>query len=387
MNRKFIVICILLAAGPSLAAAQTSEPPGLSSPSGAAAAPPSAGTSGALLSSNILNPNLSVVGWFQSEAGHPHDPGHDAEPALQLKETEIAFQAIVDPWARGDFFLSFDSDGNAELEEGYVTWFHLPAGLGLRGGKFRSYFGPFNRTHPHDTPFATRPLVERNYLGEDGLAGTGAGLSWLIPNPWVYLNADFEALRPPEVTDSPAFDRAQRRDLLYTARLNSYFDLTDAANVSYGGSYAYGPSGQQLDPVTLNSSNTLHSQLYSVDVTFRWKNPARAIYRSLIWQTEALWNKHDNSTSDTQDSRGLMSWLQYQFAQRWAAGGRYDYSQFPTDSSLHEYGGLVFLTYSPTEFSHLSLQGSHVNRSDGLKEDLGLLRVTFNIGPHGAHAF
>src|SRR5471030_749485 len=81
----------------------------------------------ALQSSNLLNPNISVVGWFQAETGHPHPgPGQDAEPPLQLKETEIGFQSIVDPYAKADFFLSLDKDGAANLEEGYLTWFHLP---------------------------------------------------------------------------------------------------------------------------------------------------------------------------------------------------------------------------------------------------------------------
>jgi hypothetical protein len=351
-----------------------------------AASDSSSSGAGALQSSNILNPNISVVGWFQGEAGHPHDPGREVEPALQLKEAELALQAIVDPWAKADFFTSFDRDGHANLEEGYLTWFHLPYSLSLRTGKFRSNFGPFNRTHPHDTPFATRPLAEREFLGEDGLADTGAGLSWQVPIPWFYLNTDLEVSRPPAASDTPSFDLAERRDLLYVGRMNGYVDLTDAQNLSFGGSYAYGPSGLEFSSVR-NSSDTLHAQLYGLDLTYRWKDPARAIYRSLIWQTELLWSRHETSTASTVQSRGILSWIQYQFAQRWAAGGRYDFSQFATDNGTHEYGGLIFLTFSPSEFSHISLQGSHVVRSDGLKEDMGFLRIVFNIGPHGAHPF
>src|SRR5262245_31666853 len=81
------------------------------------AAPQRGEGASALQASNLLNPNISVVGWFQGMAGHPHDPGHEAEPVLQLKETEVALQAVVDPWARGDFFVSFDQDGQADLEE------------------------------------------------------------------------------------------------------------------------------------------------------------------------------------------------------------------------------------------------------------------------------
>src|SRR3954462_14276879 len=98
--------------------------------SGAGAQPGDVQSASALQSSNILNPNLSVVGWFQGMAGHPHPgPGLEAEPPLQLKEVEMGFQAVVDPYAKGDFFVSFDNNGDANLEEGYIMWFHLPQGL------------------------------------------------------------------------------------------------------------------------------------------------------------------------------------------------------------------------------------------------------------------
>jgi hypothetical protein len=339
-----------------------------------------------LMGSNILNPNISVVGWFQGEAGRPHPAaGQEAEPPLQMYETELALQAVVDPYARGDFFVSFDNTGQASLEEGYITWFHLPGDLSARTGKFRSYFGAINRTHPHDTPFAVRPLVEQNYFG-DGLSGEGGGLSYQIPIPWLYVNVDGEAFRPPAASDVPAFDRAQRNDLLYMGRLSSYYDITEEWNVLWGGSYAHGPDGQVFSPVA-DSSNTLSSNLFNADVTFRWKNPRRAIYRSFLWSTEFLWDRRDMPSAAPTLSRGYYSYAQYQFAQRWVAGLRYDDSGFPTDARQHEVGKLVYLSYSPTEFSHISLQGSHIKRADGGPEDLGYLRIIFNIGPHGAHPF
>src|SRR5262249_38072859 len=152
-----------------------------------------------------------------------------------------------------------------------------------------------NRTHPHDTPFATRPLAQQNYFG-DGLNGEGGGLSWQVQNPWLYLNLDSEILRPPAASDSPAFDRAQRNDLLYMERASAYYDLTDEMNVFVGGSYVHSPDGQQFDPVS-GSSQTLLSQIWSADVTVRWKNPRRAIYHSVLWRTEALWDRRDATTT------------------------------------------------------------------------------------------
>ncbi|MBI4396826.1 MAG: hypothetical protein HY548_07010, partial [Elusimicrobia bacterium] len=340
----------------------------------------------ALQASNLLNPNVSVVGWFQAEAGHKEPlPGEEEAPALQFREAEIAFQSVVDPYARADIFAAVEGD-EIELEEGYLTWFHLPGGLSAKAGKFHANFGKFNRIHRPETSFADRPLVHEKYFGGESLSSTGGSLSWLVPNPWLYMSVDAEALTMPEGEETPAFDVAERKDLLYVGRLNGYFDLNEAANVTLGGSYADGASGQEFDAVE-NSSHTLASRLYGLDVTFRWKNPRRAIYRSLLWQTEILWNEREASSASSVYSKGLFSHLEYQFLRRWRAGARYDWSESPDNADAHESGGLAYLTFTPSEFSLISFQGKQTKLTNGERENLGFLKVVFNMGPHGTHPF
>ncbi|MBI4249902.1 MAG: hypothetical protein HY611_10405, partial [Elusimicrobia bacterium] len=50
-------------------------------------------------------------------------------------------------------------------------------------------------------------------------------------------------------------------------------------------------------------------------------------------------------------------------------------------------GALFYLTFTPSEFSLISLQGKTRRRAGGEKENQAFLKVTFNIGPHGAHPF
>ena len=73
----------------------------------------------------IFNPDIAVIGDFIGAAGRNTI---DPIPALALNEAEATFQAVVDPYARADFFLAFSPEG-VEIEEGFLTLTSLPGGL------------------------------------------------------------------------------------------------------------------------------------------------------------------------------------------------------------------------------------------------------------------
>ncbi|MCX6552957.1 MAG: hypothetical protein NTY02_18480, partial [Acidobacteria bacterium] len=137
-------------------------------------------------SSKVFNPDIAVIGNMLGTAGtNPVAPS----PSLQFKEAEVSFQAVVDPYARADFFVSFGQEG-ASLEEGYITFPTIPGGLLVRVGQMRTAFGKSNALHPHVLPWPDRPLVMRNLVGgDDGLDDAGVSVARLLPNPWVFLEA------------------------------------------------------------------------------------------------------------------------------------------------------------------------------------------------------
>src|SRR5262249_49265503 len=92
-----------------------------------------------------LNPDISMIGDFVGFAG-----GNSIRPSpsLEMHESELGVQAIIDPYARGDFFLSFGEQG-VNLEEGYITFTALPASFVARVGKMRAAFGKVNTMHNH----------------------------------------------------------------------------------------------------------------------------------------------------------------------------------------------------------------------------------------------
>ena len=163
---------------------------------------------------------------------------------MQLSEVEAAFQAIVDPYARADFFLAAGPEG-VEVEEGYITFTSLPANLLLKAGKLRANFGKMNTLHTHSLPSVDRPLVTANLVGGDeGFSDAGMSLSHLINNPVLYLELTGEVF----AGLSDVFQSVKRSELAYVGRVRGYHDLNDASNIDLGASFAYGPSTIDLPP-------------------------------------------------------------------------------------------------------------------------------------------
>ena len=65
---------------------------------------------GSTAAAKALNPDISMIGDFIGAIGHaPDAPGSVIRQAgsrsLEMHESELGVQAIIDPYARGDFFL------------------------------------------------------------------------------------------------------------------------------------------------------------------------------------------------------------------------------------------------------------------------------------------
>ncbi|HEV2021945.1 MAG TPA: hypothetical protein VGQ94_05405, partial [Terriglobales bacterium] len=135
---------------------------------------------GAPQNAKLLNPDISMIGDFIATAGgNPFQPG----PALEFHEAELGIQAVVDPYAKADFFISFGEHG-VNLEEGYITFTTLPKGFVARVGKMRSAFGVVNTLHNHVLPWIDRPLVTDSLVGgEDGIDDTGFSINRILPAP------------------------------------------------------------------------------------------------------------------------------------------------------------------------------------------------------------
>src|SRR5205085_8964233 len=160
--------------------------------------------------SKALNPDISVIGDFLGAAGNPQNR---PTPSLEMHETEVGFQEVIDPYARADFFLTFGEHG-VDLEEGYLTFTGLPSALQLKVGKMRAAFGKVNTLHNHVLPWIDRPLVTQDLVGgEDGIDDAGLSLSRILPAPkGIFMEGTAQVFRG----DTENVFRAQTRSDLST---------------------------------------------------------------------------------------------------------------------------------------------------------------------------
>jgi hypothetical protein len=331
--------------------------------------------------SKVFNPDMAVIGNFLGATGHNEVA---PLPALQLSESEVSLQAVVDPYARADFFLSFGETGVA-VEEGYATFNTLPFGLLAKVGKMRAAFGKVNTMHTHQLPWTDRPIVTDNLVGgDDGIDDAGISVSGLIPNKWIFLEATGQVFRG---DSDDVFHSAKRGDLSYVGHLRGYQDLSESTNIDLGVSWARGhnPSGIPLDggPEVFGRFIT---NLYGVDGTVRWRPLRRSIYHSFIGRGEYIVSRRDQPDG-LQNSSGWYLSGYYQFGRRWFTGLRFDRSDELTNAEAHDSGRSLVLTYWPSEFNQVRGQIRQTNYAGGFNAIEFLFQFQFIIGAHGAHPF
>ena len=359
------------------------------SPDPAPAAPQVAQTQtygGATSNAKLLNPDISLIGDFIGTAGH-----NTISPSrsLELHESEVGMQAIIDPYARADAFISFGETG-VNVEEAYVTFTSLPAGLLMKVGKMRADFGKVNTIHNHALPYIDRPLATNNLVGgEDGIDDAGISITRFLPAPksW-FAEGTAQVFRG---DSSTVYAANRRQDLSVVGHLRGYRDLSESTNLDLGISYSRGHSNLGFD----FGPNFL-TNLYGADATLRWKPLRRAIYKNFLFRTELFWSARDQlsplNAFETQHAFGMYSSAEYRVNRRWTVGGRFDRSGRATNANLTDTGFSGILTYWPSEFSqirgqyrfgHLAL----ANPGDFSLANEFLFQFLFVMGAHGAHAF
>lgn len=393
-------------------------------PSAPAAAPQGGGAGTAAAR---LMPNISVIGDFIFDASPDGSTQEDGTRA-SVREVELALQAAVDPYFRGDFILGLSDLEGIAIEEAYITTVALPWQLQARLGRFHMPLGKQNTTHRAELHTIEYPHVIQQFLGPEAAKGTGLWVSRIFAPLGFFQELQLTAVdqlfgeghHPEEggeeeelVTPEPA--NRKLSGLGYSARLRNYVDVSQAMNIEAsltaatgklaGGTASCGTFGPGdafflTDcPDGLNAGNVRRS-LYGLDLTLRWRPLEQSLYRSFILQGE--WMRQENhslresfSRGDTVvsfdapafSSDGVYLFARYQLGRRLFLGARGDWVQDPDgeDAAFSAVSG--YLQFHPSEFSKLVAMFERGMPSEGRDVNRLILQATFAIGPHRPHPF
>lgn len=331
------------------------------------APPPSAAASP---SATYFNPAIAVIGNFVGATGRNEV---EDRPSLQMLESEVTFQAVVDPYARADVFVAI-TDDEVELEEGFLTFTSLPADLLVKVGKFKAQFGKVNLMHFHTLPWVDEPLPLTNLLGEEGWNDAGVSVARIFPFGDTFSELTLQLFRG---ESEGVFEAPSRSDLAFLGHYRAYRDFGDDHNLELGASWGRGSNGTTEDAKTT---------LENIHLVYRWKPLSGKPYRQFILRSE-LFRSRREQPEGRQSSRGFFVGGDWRLARRWFAGGRYEFSDRADDATMRDRGEAVTLTFWPSEFSQLRGEFRRRRYAGGITANEGFLQLQFSIGAHGAHSF
>jgi hypothetical protein len=279
---------------------------------------------------------------------------------------ELALQATVDPYVRGDVFLTFSPQG-VEVEEAYLTTLSLPWGLQVKAGKIYAPFGRTSQLHRHQWTFTDQPLSMQRLVAAEGLNGAGADVAWLTPLPWfAELHLAYQATLPGFGADL---------QLTGTARLVQFFDLSDWATLGVGLSWSLFQASGPLQ----------WKNLAGADLYLKLRDPAGRSYA--ILQGEVFGRQLGEQPFA--DARwGGYAQAVWRIDRNWEVGVRYDNAPAPLALAPGtEQVWTALGSYLPSEFLRVRLQPALVLLPGSQTGFQGLLSFEFTIGAHGAHPF
>jgi hypothetical protein len=352
-----------------------------------------------------LLPDISVVGDIVGDLS-PDGSTQEDGTRFGVREVELALQAAVDPYFRGDVFLGFSDEEGVHIEQAYLTAMSLPWHLEMRGGRYLLPFTKQNTTHRHDLHTLEYPYVIQRFFGPEGARGTGVWLSRIFA-PWgffqeVIVTANDRLGEAPEDLTLAEPLNQDLDGLMYTARLRNYWDLSNAANLELSGSVLTALHEQPVTGAADGVSAAAARQtLFGVDLTYRWRPPQQGLYRSFLLQAEFL--RQQNRVPGTlppaapgdvvvyegpdRSFTGGYLFARYQVSRRGHLGARFDMLQDPEFGGERTRAVSGYYEFFPSEFSKLVAAFERLTPGGQGGINRILLQATFALGPHRPHPF
>lgn len=345
---------------------------------------------------NSFNPEIGINGLILYANGSEGALADSTEPnGLHLQELELQFSADVDPYSRFVALLSLHSETEVdattlersteylfEPEEVYAESLSIPS-IALKAGKFKGAFGKHNTLHTHAFPFIDAPLYQTHLLGEEGLNDIGLSAAALMPTPW-YFELTAQALKG-EAEGLEYFNSRSSSDLVAVVKAKNLWETSETSTIELGLSGAAGDN--RLEGRT---------ELLGADLTFKWRPLDGGRDTSIAFVTEYIGRSWEERGGAKNESHGLASWIQYQFARSWWAQGRAEWLGSKDIGAVTNPGTLpermnkwsALVAFAPSEFSAFRVQYDNLDTAGtGKAEHRVLAQMNFSIGAHPAHQY
>jgi opacity protein-like surface antigen len=315
------------------------------------------------------------------------------------REVELSLFGQVDPYAYAEVRIETGEETRGgemtmKLAEAAVTMLTLPFGTQAKFGQMRNRFGYSNSIHEHDLPWIDRPNVLRNFLGGEGLQEKGVEIT-IVPDLPFYLEGLVGVFNGDNET---AFGRGTLRVPMFTGRLRTFLELGDASALQLGMSVASGETTEKRRDTILGWEGRYKYRPEG------WLHPLVTVTGEALYALRRVNVEVDTDGDGMTDlinkrERDRFGWYlgaEVQPFRRWAAGVRYDWTQFP-DHPGSERAIEPYVSFWPSEFLRFRLAYKNTERTlrDGFDADGGsarrvdeiLFQGTFILGAHPAHPF
>jgi hypothetical protein len=330
------------------------------------------------------------------------DDGFDVE--LRLLEVNLA--AYVDPNVWGYVVLTSEGGEAPEVEEAAVEYIGSSTSATVKAGRFFVDFGKQMQHHLEELRTLERPLVLREYLGEE-LAGTGVQLDWWTPlgdkTPFRVSVGAFgsllsghghgeeeeqEAGPTAVVPENKALD-----EFSLAARATVLHELNDRSTLQFGGSARFLPEFSFESGVDgVDDVEGLSNTVYGLDLTYGWTGEtgerrftAGAEYLLYDGDLAAEFDDPDAPTAVElfdHSLSGAFLFADYAWNRQWSAGVQYSFAELPEGPDLEADELDLYTTWHLTEFRRLRLGTVFADSDEGGESARVYLQFTAFFGSH-----
>ena len=380
----------------------------------------------AILGQSNVNPDISLIGTFNTSTDLTKDSPEKGKINFELPEMELFVDGYLNPYSRATGNISYE-EGKFSVEELYAEIVRgLPLDMQIKAGKYLVGFGQLNIVHPHAWAFVGRPLFHQVYFGPDGFNDIGFNFSFILPTTSFYSNLDLGIFKGdaigkneiPELADQQSITDHRGSSPVFVGRLGTFFSIGDYTNLGAGISGSYGTHAKMNFNASGDTSasfvnKNLNYTYIGLDFKFKYRPDD---YTVLTIQGEGMVNHRDvlrngdigvNSPVQTLNqitTYGGFIYADYLFDKMYSFGAKYDYTNgivgdspgyntLSNDDKNSTSGITGWFGYYPIEHTlafRLNLQHLTYKYAAGTEREPSttiILQMIFSLGPHKAHPF